>query len=464
MEIHPINPNSPAHPAGHTLDAISEITPRSSMSSKLLRLALVLSIFALVAGIGHYLRSPSYYPFVVVDATDNLTLTFLQQPTSDGKACAVLATTIASLMRANCPTCKVTKQECLTDLTADLSELYSEKPIATPSANLLNGVIAYAHPNPQMALATCMESQRQAAASAPQAQVICNAADTPRPFPPNRNPATTTTQTLFRYLAQTIAVLGAGLAIFLTIQLFAVRSPTDTVRVSPRAEIDFKLSNLIKRVADVLLSVLLLFLLFPVVILISALVFILEGYPVFYISRRYISLDQCVSVLKFRTMVKDATSPRYHLHERFMRSGYLDIPLDCEVYTPIGIFLERTQFVEVLQLFNILFNGMSLIGNRPLPRENIELLKQFKGWEARFDSPAGLTGLSQVVGKLNQSPEERLELESLYSSVYKSKSGNILLCDLFIFYYTVRLLLFGNYLSLEQARRLALTASGSDPK
>jgi lipopolysaccharide/colanic/teichoic acid biosynthesis glycosyltransferase len=406
------------------------------------------------------LRNAAYYPLVVVDATDNLTLTFLQQPTSDGEACAVLATTIASLMHANCPTCKVVKQQCLTDLSPDLSELFSEKPIATPSAHILNGVIAYAHPNPQTALATCMESQRQAAASGQHVQVICNPADTPRPFPPNHNQAIEATHAVFRYLAQAIAVLGAGLTIFLAIQFFSARSPTDAVGVASPAEIDFKISNFIKRVADILISILLLSLLLPILILVSVLIFVVEGYPIFYISRRYISLDQCISIWKFRTMVKDATSPKYRLRERFMRDGYLDIPLDCEVYTPIGRFLERSQLVEVLQFFNILFHGMSLIGNRPLPRENIELLKNFSGWERRFDCPAGLSGLSQVVGKMNQTPKERLELESLYASVYKSRTGNILLCDLFITYYTIRLLLFGRPLSIESAKRLAIAASG----
>lgn len=429
------------------------------MSSKLVRLTLILSIFALVAGIGHYLRNPAYYPLVVVDAADNLTLTFLQQPTSDDNACAVLATTIASLMRANCPTCEVTKQQCLTDLSPDLSELFSEHPIATPSAHILNGIIAYAHPNPKTALAICMESQRQAAASAQQVQVICNPAGTPRAFPPNHNQTSEATQAVLRYLAQTIALLGAGLLIFLVIQLFSVRSPTDAVGVATSAGFEFKLSNLAKRVADILISILALSLLFPLLILVSALIFVLEGHPIFYISRRYISLDQCVSILKFRTMAKDATSPKYRLRERYMRDGYLDVPLDCEVYTPIGRFLERSQLVEVLQCFNILFHGMSLIGNRPLPLENIELLKQFKGWEGRFDCPAGLTGLSQIVGKLNQTPEERLELECLYARVYKIKTGNILLCDLFIIYYTIRFLLLGKPISIAAAKRLAITAS-----
>ncbi len=464
MGIHPITPSGPDTSSGQALYAVDQTISSTSMRNKLLRLTLILSIFALFAGIGHYLRNAAYYPLVVVDAEDNLTLTFLQQPTSDGKACAVLAATIASLMHANCPTCKVVRQECLTDLTPDLSDLFSEKPIATPSAHILNGVIAYAHPNPQTALAVCTESQRQAAASGQRVQVVCNPAETPRPFPANYTQSAGATQAVLRYLAQTIAVLGVGLVAFLMIQLFAVRSPTDTVGLSTPVEIEFKVSNFLKRVADILFSLLLLALLFPVLILVSTLLFVLEGYPVFYISRRYISLDQCVSILKFRTMAKDATSPKYRLRERYMRDGYLDIPLDCEVYTPIGRILERTQLVEVLQLFNVLFHGMSLIGNRPLPLENIQLLKQFKGWEARFDSPAGLTGLSQVVGKLNQSPAQRLELESLYSSVYRSKSGNILLCDLFIVYYTVRLLLFGKYLSLEQARQLAIAASGTGPQ
>jgi lipopolysaccharide/colanic/teichoic acid biosynthesis glycosyltransferase len=267
-------------------------------------------------------------------------------------------------------------------------------------------------------------------------------------------------QSFEHYVIRIVAVLGAVFAVILVIQLFAARNPADDLGVPPAPEPDFKLSNLAKRVADIVISVIILTFLFPVLVVISLLIFVLEGYPIFYISKRYISLDQCVSVLKFRTMVRDATSPKYRLRERFMRDGYLDIPLDCEVYTPIGRFLERTQLVEVLQLFNILLHGMSLIGNRPLPRDNINLLKQFDGWEGRFASPAGLSGLSQVVGKLNQSPRERLELECLYSNLYRDKGANILLCDLFITYYTCRLLFLGKPLPIEHAKKMISSASG----
>ena len=264
----------------------------------------------------------------------------------------------------------------------------------------------------------------------------------------------------WHYSVRVVAVMVAVFTTIVITQLVSAPNPAESLGETPAPESPFKVSNLCKRLLDVLLSVMLLTVLFPLLVFVSLLIFVLEGYPIFYISKRYISMDRCVSVLKFRTMVRDATSPKHRLKERYMRDGYLDVPLDCEVYTPIGRFLERTQIVEVLQLFNILLNGMSLIGNRPLPKENINLLKQFNGWEGRFASPTGLTGLSQVVGRHNQSPQERLELECMYSNLYRKRSANILKCDLYIVYYTVRLLLLGKVLPIEDAKRIIRASAG----
>ena len=76
----------------------------------------------------------------------------------------------------------------------------------------------------------------------------------------------------------------------------------------------------------------------------------------------------------------------------------------------------------------------------------------------RFDSPAGLTGISQVVGKFNLSPEQRLELESLYSEVYRK--GNILKADAYIFLSTILFLLFNNvgaYRSFKSAKSMLIS-------
>ena len=210
-----------------------------------------------------------------------------------------------------------------------------------------------------------------------------------------------------------------------------------------------RIYQLIKRTLDVLFSAVLLCILLPIFVLVAVSILLFEGRPVCYISRRYVSKNEEVFIPKFRTMVPDAASDKYRLNERYMREGYLDIPLVCEVYTPIGRILERTQLVETLQLMTVFSGKMSFIGNRPLPKQNIELLQQFDGWEERFDSPAGISGISQVVGKYGLLPEQRLELERLYSKVYQE--GNVVWCDVMVVLYTIRLLLTGKSLPLEKA-------------
>lgn len=210
--------------------------------------------------------------------------------------------------------------------------------------------------------------------------------------------------------------------------------------------------QLSKRLIDVSAASLLLVVLSPLLLLVSFLVLVTEGSPIFYKSKRFITKDRCVTLPKFRSMVRDAKSQKYRLNERFMRDGYLDIPLDCEVYTSIGRILERMQIVEIPQLWVIIFDGMSFVGNRPLPLDNLELLRKFDGWERRFDSPAGISGIAQVVGKYDLEPKERLELEAGYSEVYMR--GNVLKCDLIIAAYTIRLILLGKGVPIETGRRL----------
>lgn len=212
------------------------------------------------------------------------------------------------------------------------------------------------------------------------------------------------------------------------------------------------LVRLTKRSIDVIVSVSLLILFFPVFVIVVLAILLLEGRPIFYISKRHVSVDRCVPIAKFRTMVRDAKSPKYDLHGRFMKEGYLDIPVTCEVYTGIGRWLEKSQIVEILQLFNVLFHGMSLIGNRPLPLDNLRYLERFPDWQERFASPAGMTGISQVVGKFSLQPIDRLELEKLYSKVYRE--GNVLKCDLEIIFFTIRLIVTGKTIPIEYAFKL----------
>ena len=220
------------------------------------------------------------------------------------------------------------------------------------------------------------------------------------------------------------------------------------------------LFKILKRFEDIIFSLLVLIIFTPVLILFSIVSLLLQGWPIFYISKRMVGLNKEINIIKFRTMVRDAKSEKYGLEKKYMKNGYLDIPMESEVFTPIGRILEKTQLVEVPQVFAVLFGKISFVGNRPLPMKNVELLKKKfpEKWEERFNSPAGITGISQVVGKFILTSEQRLELEALYSKVYQE--GNVLKADAYIFFSTIILLLIRNsvaYRSYDSAKKMLLS-------
>ena len=86
----------------------------------------------------------------------------------------------------------------------------------------------------------------------------------------------------------------------------------------------------------------------------------------------------------------------------------------------MGHFIRKYSIDELPQLFNILKGDMSIVGNRPLPLYEAELLTK-DDYIDRFMAPAGLTGLWQVekrgdAGKL--SAEERKQLDIKYAQNY----------------------------------------------
>lgn len=213
-------------------------------------------------------------------------------------------------------------------------------------------------------------------------------------------------------------------------------------------------NRFLKRLIDLGIALTLIILLCPIFLIAAFLVWRYEGRPIFHKSLRYITPDKQIRVYKFRTMVRNSGDAQYQLVEKYMREGFMDIPLDSPVYTPIGRILERTQLVETLQFFNVFLGQMSIVGNRPLPELNMGYLRQKPGWQQRLASPAGMTGISQVVGKYDLTPDERLHLESLYSRVYNE--GHIVLCDLYILYRTAILILTGKGLPVKEAEQFLM--------
>jgi lipopolysaccharide/colanic/teichoic acid biosynthesis glycosyltransferase len=97
------------------------------------------------------------------------------------------------------------------------------------------------------------------------------------------------------------------------------------------------------------------------------------------------------------------------------KSSFIKIQDDPRV-TRIGHFIRNTSIDELPQLINVLKGDMSIVGNRPLPLYEAEMLTSDE-WGERFIGPAGITGLWQVNkrGKKSMSEEERKKLDNLYA-------------------------------------------------
>jgi len=90
--------------------------------------------------------------------------------------------------------------------------------------------------------------------------------------------------------------------------------------------------------------------------------------------------------------------------------------------TKVGHIIRKLSIDELPQLINVIKGDMSIVGNRPLPMYEAELLTT-DDWTDRFHGPAGITGLWQVEarGKSSKmSPEERKGLDNKYSEIAKS--------------------------------------------
>lgn len=90
--------------------------------------------------------------------------------------------------------------------------------------------------------------------------------------------------------------------------------------------------------------------------------------------------------------------------------------------TKVGHIIRKLSIDELPQLINVIKGDMSIVGNRPLPMYEAELLTT-DDWIDRFHGPAGITGLWQVEarGKSSKmSPEERKSLDNKYSEIANS--------------------------------------------
>ncbi|HKG07651.1 MAG TPA: sugar transferase [Pedobacter sp.] len=177
-----------------------------------------------------------------------------------------------------------------------------------------------------------------------------------------------------------------------------------------------------KRLFDILTSGFALLFLSPLLLLVGVIVALESKGPVIFKSKRVGTGYRIFDFYKFRSMRQGASEELKKLSDLNQydksESGdttFVKLKNDPRI-TKFGSFIRKYSIDELPQLANVLLGDMSLVGNRPLPLYEAEMLTSNE-WTMRFLGPAGLTGLWQVSrrGKADMSERERKKLDNFYA-------------------------------------------------
>jgi lipopolysaccharide/colanic/teichoic acid biosynthesis glycosyltransferase len=122
-----------------------------------------------------------------------------------------------------------------------------------------------------------------------------------------------------------------------------------------------------KRLFDVGICLATVWLWLPVLVVCSLLNLVLNGRPVFYVSKRRIDRVRVVSIFKFRAMIRNAALVANRDTIPVKDKIFFNIPAESSLYTRLGRIFEKCCLTELPQVLHVLSGQMSIIGNRPLP-------------------------------------------------------------------------------------------------
>jgi exopolysaccharide biosynthesis polyprenyl glycosylphosphotransferase len=183
--------------------------------------------------------------------------------------------------------------------------------------------------------------------------------------------------------------------------------------------------RLIKRLLDLLVSIIALTFFSPLLIIVSILIICDSGFPILYMQERAGAKGKIFKTIKFRTMIKNAENDT---------GPVLSNENDRRI-TGIGRFLRKSGIDEIPQFINVLKGDMSIVGPRPERPEIIEeIMQKTPEFELRLNVKPGITGFAQLTGKYDTPFDKKLAMDLLYT-----KQRFIPATDLFIMLNTLKL-------------------------
>jgi undecaprenyl-phosphate galactose phosphotransferase len=190
----------------------------------------------------------------------------------------------------------------------------------------------------------------------------------------------------------------------------------DAVLLTVQVGLASPLSQAIKRIFDAAVSALLLVLLLPMFVILS-LAIAADGGPICFAHERVGRHGRRFKCLKFRTMVPDAASVLERVlaaNPEARREWVTSRKLREDPRTTrLGAYLRVMSLDELPQLINVLRGEMSLVGPRPVVREELSNLYKSDHSYYLLVRP-GITGLWQISGRNNIGYERRVHLDAWY--------------------------------------------------
>ena len=168
----------------------------------------------------------------------------------------------------------------------------------------------------------------------------------------------------------------------------------------------------LKRFFDLIFAISFLIIFSPLLFVISLLVLITSGWPIFYSQTRIGLNGKPFKFFKFRSMIKNADQKLSEVSNIHSKDHVIfKSKVDPRV-TPIGRILRRYSLDELPQFFNVLNNSMSVVGPRPALTREVRLYNST--YERRLNAKPGITGPWQVSGRSDLDLQTSISLDLNY--------------------------------------------------